>query len=78
MSFSIDEWRETLSDCNACMAALCSVCGHPPCPVCVDDCDHTDCITWTKTSGKKTHVCEFVRCAEHAALAPPTVAEAKT
>lgn len=62
-----DEQREEISGCAECMGARCSVCGHEPCPVCVDDCDNYDCIKWneeTKT-GTKRHVCIFARCAEH-------------
>jgi hypothetical protein len=51
------------------MAGKCSVCGHEPCPVCVDDCDDYNCIEWSRGGrGKKKHVCVFVRCAEHAAI----------
>jgi len=63
-----DEERETLTECEQCMAALCSVCHHEPCPGCGDDCDHPECITWTKKSGKKTHVCVFERCEQHREL----------
>jgi len=63
-----EEQRETLGSCDACMAATCTVCGHTPCPVCVDDCDHHDCIAWNleTDSGTKKHVCVFARCPEHA------------
>lgn len=60
-----DEQRETLGECDECMAALCSVCGHPPCPVCVDDCDVGECIEWHGDGGTKTHACVFVRCPRH-------------
>ncbi len=61
-----DEQREALADCEECMAALCSVCGHPPCPVCVDDCDDGECINWDdEGNGTKAHTCVFVRCPKH-------------
>ena len=57
-------------DCDACSEVKCSICGHEPCPVCLDCCDHTDCIAWdAKGSGIKKHKCDFVPCAEHAS--PP-------
>lgn len=62
-----DEQREEISGCAECMAAVCSVCGHEPCPACVDDCDDSVCIEWSGDSGKKSHVCIFARCAKHAA-----------
>lgn len=63
-----DEQREELGGCETCMTALCDVCGHEPCPVCVDDCDHPDCIEWNEQtgSGTKKHVCIFKRCEKHA------------
>jgi hypothetical protein len=63
-----DEQRETLAGCDDCMAATCRVCGHTPCPACIDDCDHYDCIEWNleTDSGKKKHVCVFARCPKHA------------
>jgi hypothetical protein len=64
MSLSEKE-REALSECDACMSAVCSVCGHRPCPVCCDDCDDAECIEWSNGRGTKKHVCVFVRCEEH-------------
>jgi hypothetical protein len=64
-----DQERETLAQCDACMSVVCSVCGHEPCPVCADDCDHQECIEWDKRGGHgtKKHVCVFVRCEQHRA-----------
>jgi len=68
MSHLTDEQREELSGCAECMAALCAVCGHEPCPVCVDDCDDAECILWSHGKGTKKHVCVFARCAKHTAF----------
>lgn len=40
---------------------LCEICGHPPCPGCVDDCDHRDCMKPgpEPDSLVKTHVCVY-------------------
>lgn len=58
-----------LSDCDECMAARCTVCGHAPCPICVDCCDHPECIEWDdEGEGQKKHVCQFTRCPKHRAL----------
>ena len=55
--------------CDACAEAKCSVCGHEPCPACVDCCDHTDCLEKTEEGPhgnlKKTHECVFTACPEH-------------
>lgn len=66
------EQREEVSHCEECMSAKCSVCGHEPCPACIDDCDDYNCIEWSETddSGKKKHACVFVRCQKHAVLPP--------
>lgn len=68
-----DEQRETLGACSDCMAAVCTLCGHTPCPVCVDDCDDYDCIQWNQETdtGTKKHVCIFPRCATHQKLLEP-------
>lgn len=67
--FDVNEQQlEEIGNCAVCMSAVCAVCGHEPCPVCVDDCDHQNCIDWPDDggNGKKTHTCVFVRCPEHA------------
>jgi hypothetical protein len=46
--------------CDQCAELVCTVCGHEACPVCEDDCDHPECLTWT--TGDKTHVCQFPPC----------------
>lgn len=60
-----EEQREEIGACAECMAAVCSICGHEPCPVCVDCCDDYNCIVWKRGGGKKGHVCVFVRCSVH-------------
>jgi hypothetical protein len=60
--------REELSACVECMAAKCSICGHEPCPVCLDDCDNGDCLVAAHRRSdrlKKTHACVFARCKRH-------------
>ncbi len=49
------------------MKCVCSICGHMPCPVCLDCCDHPDCIVWVNAHdpdhsiGRKTHECVFIQ-----------------
>jgi hypothetical protein len=71
-----DAERDAIRDCDECMEAICSVCGHEPCPGCGDSCDHPDCITWHEDrSGDMNHVCVFARCEKHRALsAAPSAA----
>ena len=57
-------------DCDACSEVLCAVCGHEPCPMCMDDCDHGDCLVPVSDGSKrlnKTHVCRFQPCPAHRA-----------
>ena len=60
-----EEQRDELADCQQC--SRCTVCNHEPCPVCVDDCDHHDCLVQIEGTDRleKTHVCQFKRCDVH-------------
>jgi hypothetical protein len=49
-----------MSLCERCEDLRCTVCGHEACPVCEDECDHTDCIDWK--SGRMDHACVFPPC----------------
>jgi len=62
-----EDERNELGDCGECMAAKCSVCGHEPCPVCLDDCDDGDCLVSVHGSDRlrETHTCIFARCKKH-------------
>ena len=69
--------------CDDCAEVHCAVCGHEPCPCCLDCCDHPDCLVEDKsveyegtpeehTQGlgialKKTHTCSFTPCEKHKA-----------
>ena len=60
--------------CDACAEATCAICGHEPCPCCVDCCDHDACLVALKdtpggggdpTELVKTHECVFQPCPAH-------------
>ena len=55
--------------CGVCEEAKCAVCGHEPCPCCVDCCDHPDCLVDAPQLGEnaldKTHDCRFTPCERH-------------
>lgn len=59
-------------DCPECCDALCLVCKHERCPHCIEDCDHSNCITWDERTGvgTKTHECVFPRCPQHGSKRP--------
>jgi hypothetical protein len=69
MSYQADDAKDSRVDaifeCDECSDMKCAVCGHIRCPVCVDDCDHPDCIVWDKYGGTKTHECQFGYCETH-------------
>ena len=62
-----------LQNCDECMSEQCAICKHEPCPECVDDCDHPDCLlpgenihpTYHVKLLEKTHTCVFERCKKH-------------
>ena len=60
--------------CDACSEAKCAICGHEPCPCCVDCCDHDACLVEDRaglggggdpTELVKTHECRFTPCDLH-------------
>lgn len=68
--------HDLLSDCNECMAEMCAICRHPPCPECLDDCDDINCLVEKESTPskefpvdavflEKTHQCVFHRCEKH-------------
>lgn len=67
--------REELQSCDECASEQCAICGHEPCPECLDDCDHADCLIPGKTPNSldKTHTCIFQRCPKHSRFATKVV-----
>ena len=61
------DWGLSIT-CNDCADACCAICGHEPCPWCLNCCDHPDCLVDTQGLGialKKTHTCSFTPCSKH-------------
>lgn len=56
--------------CDDCAESKCNVCGHEPCPVCLDDCDDGSCLKESSEGSNKlvkTHECMFTPCERHRA-----------
>ena len=73
----LELFTEEIKVCEDCMSQACAICGHPPCPMCLDDCDHPDCLEPGKPPLEealfKTHTCVFTHCDKHKRLATPVI-----
>lgn len=72
MNYTADQ-RAALQDCEICMSELCEVCGHEPCPECLDFCDDQNCLVAgappLQEALFQSHDCIFRRCEKHRTLA---------
>ena len=63
-----DDGVEVSISCDACAESVCAVCEHEPCSICLNDCDHSECLAASedgKNTLKKNHVCSFTPCEQH-------------
>jgi|GEM_PF-4832741 hypothetical protein len=62
----VNEGGDTRITCDDCAETKCAICGHEPCPMCIDDCDHPECIVWEgRGHSSLTHRCKFTPCEKH-------------